>query len=165
MLSLLHTAKELTAVAVCQLFPDTLLCGGVVSEIGFSYTFFFKKNHQLSDGDLRRVEEQIQQLRNAGAEIIVQEKDYIIVSTENVAQTLDLRFEAISESDLVQRFVHVLLTDRSELQQVVNSGMDYWELKGDTVVGRAFDVQIEQLRKEGFTVDIIAQNASAREEK
>ncbi|MCB1181349.1 MAG: hypothetical protein KDK55_04940 [Chlamydiia bacterium] len=62
MLSLLHTAKELTAVAVCQLFPDTLLCGGVVSEIGFSYTFFFKKNHQLSDGDLRRVEEQIQQL-------------------------------------------------------------------------------------------------------
>lgn len=110
-------------------------------------------------------EEQIQQLRNAGAEIIVQEKDYIIVSTENVAQTLDLRFEAISESDLVQRFVHVLLTDRSELQQVVNSGMDYWELKGDTVVGRAFDVQIEQLRKEGFTVDIIAQNASAREEK
>lgn len=104
-------------------------------------------------------------MRNAGAEIIVQEKDYIIVSTENVAQTLDLRFEAISESDLVQRFVHVLLTDRSELQQVVNSGMDYWELKGDTVVGRAFDVQIEQLRKEGFTVDIIAQNASAREEK
>lgn len=108
---------------------------------------------------------QIQQLREAGAEIIVQEQDYVIVRTENVQQALDLQFEAMSESDLVQRLVHVMLPDSGRLQEVIDTGIDFWELRGDTVVARAFDIHIEQLTDAGFTVEVIAQNASAREEK
>lgn len=107
---------------------------------------------------------QIQQLRDAGAEIIVREDDYVIVRTENVQQALDMRFEAISEQDLVQRLVHVILPDRSQLQEVIDTGIDFWEVRGDTVVARAFDLHIEQLTEAGFAVEIIAQNASAREE-
>lgn len=108
---------------------------------------------------------QIQQLREAGAEIIVQEQDYVIVRTENVQQALDLQFEAIAESDLVQRLVHVILPDSGRLQEVIDTGIDFWELRGDTVVARAFDIHIAQLTEAGFTVEVIAQNASAREEK
>jgi biotin operon repressor len=109
-------------------------------------------------------EEQIRQLREAGAEIIVQEPGYIIVRTDNVTQELTaFNFEAISEKDLVQRLVHVILQDTSQLQQVVDTGVDFWELKGDTAIARAFDIHIEQLRAAGFTVEIIARDASKRD--
>ena len=110
-------------------------------------------------------EAQIQQLRAAGAEIIVREDDYIVVRTENVQQALDMRFEAISEHDLIQRLVHIILPDANQLQEVIDTGIDFWELRGDTVVARAFDIHIEQLGEAGFTVEIVARNASAREDK
>lgn len=109
-------------------------------------------------------EGQIRQLREAGAEIIVQESDYIIVRTENATQSLTaFNFEAISEKDLVQRLVHVILQDPSQLQQVVDMGVDFWDIKDDTVTARAFDIHIEQLRAAGFTVEIVAQDASKRD--
>jgi len=110
-------------------------------------------------------EEQVQQLRRAGAEIIVQEPDYVIVRTDSMLQTQDLKSEAIQEADLIHRLVKIHLRDSTDLQKVVNSGVDLWEVKGDTAVARAFDIYIERLREAGLSVKIIAKNASKMEEK
>ena len=115
---------------------------------------------------LRNVsDEQIRQLREAGAEIIVQEADYVVVRTDSVQQAFALNFESISESDLVQRLANIYLKDKSELQQIVDTGVDLWEVRGDTVVASVFDIHIDKLKNAGFTVEIIAQDAAKREEK
>ncbi|MFQ5627189.1 MAG: hypothetical protein ACE5I1_00395 [bacterium] len=123
---------------------------------------------QAPAGGLKKLrnatDEQLKQLRDAGAEIIVQEPEYVIVRTDKATQTLSFNFERISEQDLVQRLVHILLQDESELQQVIDSGVDFWEARGDTVVARAFDIQIENLRAAGFKVEITAENAANRKE-
>lgn len=110
-------------------------------------------------------ETEIQQLRQAGAEIIVKESDYVIVRTDSMLQTQDLKSEPIQETDMIQRLVKIGLRDSTDLQKVVNSGVDLWEVKGDTAVARAFDIYIERLRKAGLTVKVIARDASKMEEK
>jgi len=117
-----------------------------------------QKIHYNSDAE-------IQQLRQAGAEIIVQEPDYVIVRTDSMLQTQGLKSEAIQETDMIQRLVKIQLRDSIDLQRVVNSGVDLWEVKGDTAVARAFDIYIERLKKAGLTVKIIAKDASKMEEK
>ncbi len=106
---------------------------------------------------------EIQRLRAAGAEIIVQEPDYVVIRTDNMVQGLDMKSQPIQETDLVQRLVKIVLKDSSDLQAVINSGIDLWQVIGDTVIARAYDIYIERLRQAGFTIDIIAQNASKME--
>lgn len=110
-------------------------------------------------------QEEIQALRNAGAEIIVQEPDYVVIRTDKMLQTHGLKSEPIQEADLVQRLVKIALKDSTDLQTVVNSGVDLWQVKNDTAVARAFDIYIEQLKQAGLSVEIIAKNASKLEEK
>lgn len=109
--------------------------------------------------------EEVQNLRNAGAEIIVQQPDYVVIRTNKMLQTHGLKSEPIQEADLVQRLVKIAIRDSSDLQTIVNSGVDLWEVKNDTAVVRAFDIYIEQLKQAGLSVEIIAQNASKLEEK
>ncbi len=66
---------------------------------------------------------------------------------------------------MVQRLVKIYLKDSTDLQKVVNSGVDLWEVKADTAVARAFDIYIERLREAGLSVKIIARDASQMEEK
>ncbi len=110
-------------------------------------------------------QDEIQQLRKAGAEIIVQEPDYVIVRTDSMLQTQTFKLESIKEADMVQRLVKIYLKDSTDLQKVVNSGVDLWEVKADTAVARAFDIYIERLREAGLSVKIIARDASQMEEK
>jgi hypothetical protein len=110
-------------------------------------------------------QEDIQNLRNAGAEIIVQEPDYVVIRTDKMLQTHGLKSEPIQEADLVQRLVKIHLKDSTDLQKVVNTGVDLWEVKNDTAVVRAFDIYIEQLKELGLSVEIIAKNASKMKEK
>ena len=110
-------------------------------------------------------QDEIQNLRQAGAEIIVQEPDYVVIRTNKMLQIHGLKLEPIQEVDLVQRLVKIALKDSTDLQTVVNSGVDLWEVKNDTAVVRAFDIYIEQLKKAGLSIEIIAQNASKMEEK
>lgn len=109
-------------------------------------------------------QEEVQKLRDAGAEIIVQEPDYVIIKTNKMMTTHAIKSEPIKESDMIQRMVKIYLKDSTDLQTVVNSGIDLWEVKNDTAVARAYDIYIEALRKAGLSVEIIAQNASKREE-
>ena len=108
-------------------------------------------------------EEEISQLKQAGAEIIVKEKDYVIVRGDKMIQTLSLKFEPIAETDLVQRLVHIHIKDKDDLQTVVDTGVDFWQVKGDTAIGRAFDIQIEKIRAAGLTVKVVAMDAAKKE--
>ncbi len=109
--------------------------------------------------------EEVQRLRAAGAEIIVQQPDYVIIKTDHMVGMQDLKSEPIKESDLVQRLVKIYIKDSTDRQIVVNSGIDLWQVQNDTAIGRAYDIYIEKLRQAGLTVEIIAQNAKQREEK
>jgi len=109
--------------------------------------------------------DEVQKLRDAGAEIIVQQPDYVIIKTGKMIAAQDVKSEPIKESDLIQRLVKIYLKDSTDLQTAVNSGIDLWEVKNDTAIARAYDIYIEALRKAGLSVEIIAQNASQREEQ
>ena len=120
--------------------------------------------NQQAVGGLKKIaytsDDQLQALKDAGAEIIVQEPDYVVVRTDNMLQALDVQTTSIKESDLVHRLVFVHLKDSTSLQTVVNSGVDLWQVAGDTAIVRAFDLYINKLRDAGLDVKIIAQDAS-----
>jgi hypothetical protein len=109
--------------------------------------------------------EEIQNLRNAGAEIIVQEPDYVVIKTDKMVQTHGLKLETIQETDLVQRLVKIHVKDSTDRQIVVNSGVDLWEMKEDIAIARAYDIYIAKLREAGLIVEIIADDASKWEGK
>ncbi|MFZ5517183.1 MAG: hypothetical protein ACOY90_11130 [Candidatus Zhuqueibacterota bacterium] len=128
-----------------------------------------KPPQQAQTTELRRVAysdpDQVDQLRKAGAKIIVQEPDYVVIRTDSMISALSLPSSPIAESDLVQRLIYVIARDSGDVQKIINTGIDFWQVKGDTVIARAFDIYIERLKAEGFTVTIIETNAQPMEEK
>ncbi len=118
---------------------------------------------------LRKVEyesqEQIDQLKKAGAKIIVKEPDYVVIETDSMVSALSVPSSPIKESDMVQRLIHVFAPDTSDVQKIIDTGIDFWQVKGDTVIARAFDIYIEQLKASGFTVEIIQQNMREKEDQ
>ena len=119
---------------------------------------------QAVTGGLQKLENldesQIKELEDSGAEIIVHEADYIVIRTTNMTKPLAFSSTPIQESDLVQRLVHIHLKDSLSLQTVINSGVDFWQVDGDTAIARAFDLYIKKLQAEGLTVRIVAQDAT-----
>jgi len=105
-------------------------------------------------------QEDVDRLRDAGAEIIVQEDDYVIVRAKNMVQARELGGVPIEESDLVQRLIRVTPGDSGDLQKAVDVGIDLWKVRDDTLIARAFDIYIEKLRELGFDVEILARDAS-----
>lgn len=105
-------------------------------------------------------QEDVDRLRAAGAEIIVQEHDYVIVRAKNMIQSQELGGAPIEESDLIQRLIRVPFKDSGDLQKAVDVGIDLWKVQGDTIIARAFDIYIEKLKQMGFKVEIIARDAS-----
>lgn len=105
-------------------------------------------------------EAELEKLREAGAEIIVRQPDYVIVRTDKLVTALTAKTEPVAEQDFVQRLISVQLRDRSELQAVVDTGVDLWEVGKDSVVARAFDLQIEHLQQQGYTIHMLAEDAS-----
>ncbi len=119
---------------------------------------------QQQAGGLKKIyyssEKQLQAIKNAGAEIIVQEPDYVVVRADEMLQSLSVKSRPIRESDLVQRLVKIHLADSTSLQTVVNTGVDLWQVDGDTAIARAFDLYIDKMRRAGLDVKIIARDAS-----
>lgn len=108
---------------------------------------------------------QIQALKQAGADIIVQEPGYIIIRTDHVEGALSVNLETFKEEEMVQRLVQIQLSDSGDVQKIVDTGVDLWEVEDNTAYAQAYDYYIEKLRGMGFTVEITAQNARIREEK
>ncbi len=112
-----------------------------------------------------RTPEELQKLRAAGAEIIVQQADYVVVRVDSTAVSAlsGVPAEAIQESDLVQRLVHFKIDSSHSLQQIVDAGVDFWEVAGDTAIARAYDIQLEKLRQAGFEFRVLAEEANQKE--
>ncbi len=103
---------------------------------------------------------ELERIRLTGAEIIVQQPDYVVIRTDSAQlAALALASQPAQEQDLVQRLVAIVLRDSTSLQTVVDSGVDLWEARGDTAVARAFDIQLEKLRQQGLAITVIAENA------
>ena len=62
--NLRHAAKEILALAVLELFPGTLLVGGSVDEIGFSYDFVFSEKiiPLFGERELMHLEDQMRRV-------------------------------------------------------------------------------------------------------
>ena len=111
-------------------------------------------------------QEEVQQLENAGAQIIVREAGYVVVRMDtSVARALAVEYEATKESDLIQRLVHIALKDSSTLQTIVDFGVDLWEVKGDTAVARVFDIHLSRMDSAGIPYRIVAADVSKPEEQ
>ena len=117
-----------------------------------------------SVGGLRKVyykdQSEVQRLREAGAEIVVQQRDYVVIRTTKMVSALAADSEPISEGDLIQRLARIYPVKTGELQKVVDTGLDLWEVKADTAIARVYDLQIDRLKDAGFKVEIIAEDAS-----
>ncbi len=110
-----------------------------------------------------RTSEEVKKLREAGAEIIVQQPDYVIVRVDSTAVSAlaSVLVEPMQERDLVQRLVHIKIDSSHTVQPIVDAGLDLWEVQNDTAVARAYDVQLEKLRQAGFEFRVIAENANS----
>lgn len=97
-----------------------------------------------------------------GIDVIVVEDTYVAarINQSDVAQIQALNFttEPIQEKDLIQRLVKIPVEDKSSVNELVNLGMDIWEVKKDTVTAQVFDKHIRQAEAKGFKVEIVATN-------
>lgn len=103
-------------------------------------------------------EDMIARIRAIGADLIQREPDYIVVQgTERQLDAMkrqQIDYRPIQESDLAPRFVRIAAPDRGSVALVVGAGIDIFEIREGVVIGRAFDSQIETLRRQGLKVDI-----------
>jgi hypothetical protein len=119
-------------------------------------------------GGLRKIstsdQQIIEQLRQRGVKILVQQPDYVLVySDSSTLQPLDT--QPVTEKDIVQRLAKIHFADKTQLQQIVDLGVDVWEVKGDSMTARVYDWYLEQLKQGGFSYRILKMDASAKEGK
>lgn len=125
-----------------------------------------KKPEPAGTQALQKVEiktaDDVEKLKAAGAEIVVQEKDYVIIRTDSMLSVQSISGQPVEEADFVQRLIMVVATDSGDLQKIVDTGIDLWHVKNDTVIARAFDLYIEKLNSMGFDVRILDEDAGNR---
>jgi hypothetical protein len=103
--------------------------------------------------------ETLHNLEAQNVEIIVREEDYVIarldLTTFSEIQNLSLSIQKPADSDLVQRLIAVVVSDSTQVAEVNNSGVDIWEMRGDSVIAQAFDKQIDDIKAMGLQVAIL----------
>ncbi|MDZ7288427.1 MAG: hypothetical protein ONB44_00670 [candidate division KSB1 bacterium] len=111
----------------------------------------------------------VERVRQSGVKILVQQPDYLIVYSDSATagnlQALAIETQPATERDLVQRLASIHFADQTELQKIINLGVDFWSVEGDSVIARVFDLHLEQLQQQGFTYRIMKMDASAKEDK
>lgn len=119
-------------------------------------------------GGLRKIssadQQTIERLRQSGVKILVQQPDYLIIYSDSTTmQTLAMNTQAATEKDVVQRLVKIHFTDKAQLQQIADLGVDVWDVQGDSVMARAYDWYLEQLKQNGMNYRVVKMDASAKE--
>jgi hypothetical protein len=111
----------------------------------------------------------VERIRQSGVKILVQQPDYLIVysdsSSVQALQALTVSSQAATEHDLVQRLVQIHFADQTQLQKIVDLGVDLWHVEGDSATVRAYDLHLEKLKQDGFTYRILKMDASVKEDK
>jgi len=119
-------------------------------------------------GGLRKIspadQQTIERLRRSGVKILVQQPDYLIIYSDSTTlQTLAMNTQAATEKEIVQRLVNIHFTDKAQLQQIVDLGVDVWDVQGDSVTARVYDFYLEQLKQNGINYRVIKMDAGAKE--
>ena len=119
-------------------------------------------------GGLRKIssadQQTIERLRQSGVKILVQQPDYLIIYSDSTTmQTLAMNTQVATEKDVVQRLVKIHFTDKAQLQQIADLGVDVWDVQGDSVMARAYDWYLEQLKQNGMNYRVVKMDASAKE--
>jgi len=111
----------------------------------------------------------VERLRQSGVKILVQQPDYLVVYGDSAAaaqlRALATDTQPATEQDLTQRLVRIHFTDKARLQTIVDLGVDLWDVQGDSVTARVYDLYLEQLKQNGFTYRILKMDAGAPEDK
>lgn len=124
-----------------------------------------------SSPGLRKVtitsQQDVERLRGLGLQIIVQEKDYVVVRQDSsqIHQLEDaaIKTAPIQETDLVQRLVKIHYASREQLQQIVDMGVDVWEVEGDSLLARVFDSHLVSLQADSIGYRVVEQYAGKKE--
>ena len=94
-----------------------------------------------------------------GMDLIVIEPDYVIarLNTQDAQQVsaMSMQMETFDEKELVQRLVKVVMNERADLAELGSTGIDIWEVRGDTVIAQAYDKYIRQIEQQGYRLEII----------
>lgn len=105
---------------------------------------------------------QADSLIEAGVDVIVVEEDYVVArldeANEEQVQSMNLQAVPIKESDLVQRLVKIVIKDRLDSTELLEMGVDIWEVKGDTVIAQVFDKHIRLAEGKGYEVEVLERN-------
>jgi hypothetical protein len=111
----------------------------------------------------------VERLRQSGVKILVQQSDYVIIYSDsasiNQLQALEVNPQPTSEKDLVQRLARINFADKTQLQKIADLGIDIWDVQGDSVTARVYDLHLEQLQQNGFSYRILKTDAGAPEDK
>jgi len=117
-------------------------------------------------GGLRKIntadQQTIERLRQSGVKILVQQPDYLIIYSDS-STILPMNTQAATEKEIVQRLVNIHFTDKAQLQQIVDLGVDVWDVQGDSVTARVYDLYLEQLKQNGINYRVVKMDASAKE--
>ncbi len=106
----------------------------------------------------------IERLRQSGVKILVQQPDYVIIYSDSTTlQTLAMNTQPVAEKEVVQRLVNIHFADKAQLQQIVDLGVDLWDVQGDTVTARVYDFYLEQLKQNGINYRVVKTDAGAKE--
>jgi len=121
-------------------------------------------------GGLRKIspadQQTVERLRQSGVKILVQQPDYVLIYSDSATiQTLAMDTQAASEKDVVQRLAKIYFADKAQLQQIVDLGVDVWDVQGDSVTARVYDLYLEQLKQKGINYRVIKMDAGAKEGK
>lgn len=99
---------------------------------------------------------QADSLLQLGFEVIVEEPDYVIARVDSsevqTLRALRLSWGAFESSDLVQLLVRIPVRDSSDVAELVNLGIDLWEVREDSVVAQVYDKHIREAQARGFVV-------------
>jgi hypothetical protein len=108
----------------------------------------------------------VDSLISQGVDVIVIADDHVIARLDGQSaarvQTMALSMKSIKEQELVQRLIRVVMRQQSDLSELASTGIDIWEVRGDTVIAQAYDKYIRQIQSKGYSVEIIAKNVLDR---
>jgi hypothetical protein len=124
-----------------------------------------------SSAGLRKVmitsQADVEKLRGLGLDIIVEEKNYVVVRQDSTRiralEEASIASTPAQETDLVQRMVKVHFSSREQLQQIIDLGMDVWEVSGDSLLARAYDYHLARLQADTVRYRVVEQHAGKKE--
>lgn len=122
---------------------------------------------QTGDTALYRIENPapavLDSLRGAGGQILVHEQDFVIVRLPKARlQSLEpqkISYKMATQEDLKYRLVQIATPTNDDRQTVADLGLDIWQVKPDSLLARALDIQLDSLRVHGLVWTVIYDDA------